>query len=73
VYFKKDTGHKSDWEGIVVKFKNAGDNNWVRSSVIMEQGRCQLDALVHGDTDIHDVDGHHPEISWSDVNDTFDG
>lgn len=40
VYFKKDTGHKSDWEGIVVKFRNNGGDNWVRDSVTMEQGAC---------------------------------
>lgn len=39
VYFKKDTGHKSDWEGIVVKFRNNGGDSWVRDSVTMEQGK----------------------------------
>ncbi|EFY84748.1 hypothetical protein MAC_09192 [Metarhizium acridum CQMa 102] len=34
---KKDTGHKSDWEGIVVSFSDNGDNNWVRDTVKMEQ------------------------------------
>lgn len=38
VYFKKDTGHKSDWEGIVVQFKDNGDDTWTRDVVIMEQG-----------------------------------
>ncbi|KAK9443378.1 hypothetical protein VB005_02657 [Metarhizium brunneum] len=37
VYFKKDTGHKSDWEGIVVSFRDTGSNNWVRDTVKMEQ------------------------------------
>ncbi|KAJ2981870.1 hypothetical protein NQ176_g1750 [Zarea fungicola] len=37
VYFKKDTGHKSDWEGIVVQFKDNGDDTWTRDVVIMEQ------------------------------------
>ncbi|KAF7557393.1 hypothetical protein G7Z17_g646 [Cylindrodendrum hubeiense] len=37
VYFKKDTGHKSDWEGIVVSFKNNGGDSWVRDTVRMEQ------------------------------------
>ncbi|KAL6694412.1 hypothetical protein J3F84DRAFT_43638 [Trichoderma pleuroticola] len=56
VYFKKDTGHKSDWEGIVVRFTSPdGGNTYVRESVIMEQ------------------DGNHVHISWSDVNDTFQG
>ena len=73
VYFKKDTGHKSDWEGIVMKFKDPnGDNNWVRSSVIMEQGMGERTTLVYFTADNCDIDGHHPEISWSDVNDTFD-
>lgn len=39
VYFKKDTGHKSDWEGAVVKFRNNGGDTWVRDSVTMEQGK----------------------------------
>lgn len=43
VYFKKDTGHKSDWEGIVVNFRDQGGNNWVRDSVIMEQGKCRTE------------------------------
>ncbi|KAL7798865.1 hypothetical protein V8C43DRAFT_245365 [Trichoderma afarasin] len=56
VYFKKDTGHKSDWEGIVVRFTSPdGGNTYTRESVIMEQ------------------DGNHVHISWSDVNDTFQG
>ncbi|PNP45141.1 hypothetical protein TGAMA5MH_03192 [Trichoderma gamsii] len=56
VYFKKDTGHKSDWEGIVVRFTSPdGGNTYTRESVIMEQ------------------DGNHVHISWSDVNDTFEG
>ena len=38
VYFKKDTGHKSDWEGIVISFKNNGGDNWIRDAVAMEQG-----------------------------------
>lgn len=36
VYFKKDTGHKSDWEGIVINFTN-GPNGWTRDSVKFEQ------------------------------------
>lgn len=39
VYFKKDTGHMSDWEGIVMRFTEVGKTDtWVRDSVIMEQG-----------------------------------
>ncbi|KAJ2980066.1 hypothetical protein NQ176_g2864 [Zarea fungicola] len=36
VYFKKDTGHMSDWEGVVLRFikRNGG---WFRESAIMEQ------------------------------------
>ncbi|KAJ6787470.1 hypothetical protein PWT90_02694 [Aphanocladium album] len=37
VYFKKDTGHKSDWEGIVVKFRNNSCDSWLRDYVTMEQ------------------------------------
>ncbi|UNI24940.1 hypothetical protein JDV02_010655 [Purpureocillium takamizusanense] len=37
VYFKKDTGHKSDWEGIVVTFRSNGGDQWIRDSVTMEQ------------------------------------
>lgn len=36
VYFKKDTGHMSDWEGVVVRFVK-GSGGWVRESAIMEQ------------------------------------
>lgn len=36
VYFKKDTGHKSDWEGAVVLFKNY-NGQWYRDSAILEQ------------------------------------
>jgi hypothetical protein len=38
VYFKKDTGHKSDWEGVVLSWKNIGNNQWIRDWVKMEQG-----------------------------------
>jgi hypothetical protein len=45
VYFKKDTGHKSDWEGIVVRFTSPdGGNTYTRESVIMEQGWSHLAA-----------------------------
>jgi len=38
VYFKKDTGHKSDWEGVVVNFDSAdGGNTYTRTSVTQEQ------------------------------------
>ncbi|KAK4505150.1 hypothetical protein PRZ48_003113 [Zasmidium cellare] len=37
VYFKKDTGHKSDWEWAVMVFKNNGNGGYNRDSVIMEQ------------------------------------
>lgn len=38
LYFKKDTGHKSDWEGVVQRFIR-GDGGWIRESAIMEQGK----------------------------------
>lgn len=53
VYFKKDTGHKSDWEGIVMRFTSPdGGNTYVRESAIMEQGmlysalHLQMSAIV---------------------------
>ncbi|KAE9363940.1 hypothetical protein N431DRAFT_489764 [Stipitochalara longipes BDJ] len=36
VYFKKDTGHKSDWEGAVVVYEQSGES-WVGTSIFMEQ------------------------------------
>jgi hypothetical protein len=40
VYFKKDTGHKSDWEGIVVAWSSHdGGNTYVRDAVALEQGK----------------------------------
>lgn len=77
VYFKKDTGHKSDWEGIVIKFTSPdGGNTYVRDSVNMEQGMSCLrppsDACDCSHANCA-VDGNHPSISWSDVNDTFQG
>jgi hypothetical protein len=45
MYFKKDTGHKSDWEGIVMRFTSPdGGNTYTRESVIMEQGLSHLHA-----------------------------
>ncbi|KAJ2982931.1 hypothetical protein NQ176_g1060 [Zarea fungicola] len=36
VYFKKDTGHMSDWEGVVLRFIRGG-GGWIRESAILEQ------------------------------------
>lgn len=53
VYFKKDTGHKSDWEGIVTIFTDPNnDTNWVRDRVLMEQGTIHS-FLIH--TCCHDI------------------
>lgn len=38
VYFKKDTGHMSDWEGVVLRFIRGG-GGWIRESAILEQGK----------------------------------
>ncbi|KAI0894217.1 hypothetical protein F4806DRAFT_472465 [Annulohypoxylon nitens] len=37
VYFKKDTGHKSDWEGVVIAFNDQGGGSWTRTNMAMEQ------------------------------------
>lgn len=29
----------SDWEGIVIRFRDVGGGNWVRDKVVMEQGK----------------------------------
>lgn len=45
VYFKKDTGHETNWEDIVMRFTEVGKTDtWFRDSVIMEQG--MLDYLL---------------------------
>ncbi|KAH0495973.1 hypothetical protein TgHK011_009495 [Trichoderma gracile] len=77
VYFKKDTGHKSDWEGIVVEFTSPdGGNTYVRNRVIMEQGmaypRSPSDAFVCVRADCA-IDGSHKPVDWDNLNDTFQG
>jgi hypothetical protein len=42
VYFKKDTGHMSDWEGVVLSWKNVGNDQWIRDYVKMEEGKPPL-------------------------------
>lgn len=37
VYFPKDTGHRHDWEGIVLSFKDNGNDTWIRDAAKMEQ------------------------------------
>jgi hypothetical protein len=37
VYFKKDTGHESDWEWAVVIYQNVGGDNYERSEIVFEQ------------------------------------
>ncbi|KAF2092591.1 hypothetical protein NA57DRAFT_49901 [Rhizodiscina lignyota] len=67
VYFKKDTGHESDWEGVVMKFSNPnGDNNWVRSSVIFEQDGNKPEKSYE---DINDTfDGNNDWTQYSNKN-----
>ncbi|KAF2856211.1 hypothetical protein T440DRAFT_503864 [Plenodomus tracheiphilus IPT5] len=36
VYFKKDVGHKSDWEWAVMKWVRGGDNKWYRQGVVLQ-------------------------------------
>jgi hypothetical protein len=36
VYFKKDVGHKSDWEWAQMRFKPDGNGNWVRDGVVLQ-------------------------------------
>ena len=36
VYFKKDVGHKSDWEWAVMKWTPDGSGNWGRNGVVLQ-------------------------------------
>ncbi|KAI2465951.1 hypothetical protein F4781DRAFT_371514 [Annulohypoxylon bovei var. microspora] len=37
IYFKHDSGHKSDWEGVTVVWKGDGNNNWERTHLMFGQ------------------------------------
>lgn len=74
VYFPKDTGHKYDWEGITVQFRQNGGDTYVRDTVVMEQGTFTTDRQCHLLEKKLTLlsDGKHKHIGWNDVNDTFD-
>lgn len=35
IYFKKDSGHKNDWENSIVIWNGDGNGNWIRSGTLL--------------------------------------
>ncbi|KAK4446676.1 hypothetical protein QBC34DRAFT_356328 [Podospora aff. communis PSN243] len=72
IYFKKDTGHKSDWENVIVEWNGDGKGGWIRESIFLGQhsywekmGWGSIQNTVDGEWDKYDQDAKnrdHPKV-----------